>query len=270
MSNICDRCRRSRPSFHNHALCPQCRIAASVCNVDVSNSCTICVNWTTRTWNKLRKSLVDARLRTTQRGRQHWTSAFPSIEAWIMTKPASGAASSEPGSEIFSFMDSGDDLSEKLVASMTGPLIEELVAQNSNEVTANMAGTALPSTVTALRVALPLTPSTIQSIVVPLSVQDTPSVAGSSCMPLISMPQVTQGAGPLISMPHAAVQPAAMQPSAMQFTAMPRSYLSQDKPVSQAQFPVLLPQGQGRPLPVLVRHGDLDSMGMREFLLRPG
>ena len=35
------------------------------------------------------------------------------------------------------------------------------------------------------------------------------------------MPQVTQVAGPLINMPHAAMQPAAMQPTAMQPTAMP-------------------------------------------------
>ena len=35
---------------------------------------------------------------------------------------------------------------------------------------------------------------------------------------------------------------------------------AQDQPVSQAQFPVLLPQGQRRPLPVLVRRGDLDSL----------
>ena len=35
---------------------------------------------------------------------------------------------------------------------------------------------------------------------------------------------------------------------------------AQDQPVSQAQFPVLLPQGQGRPLPGLVRHGELDSL----------
>ena len=35
---------------------------------------------------------------------------------------------------------------------------------------------------------------------------------------------------------------------------------AQDQVVSQAQLPVLLPQGQGRPLPVLVRHGDLDSL----------
>ena len=116
----------------------------------------------------------------------------------ITFKPASAAASSEPGSEISSFMDSGDDLSETLVTSTTGPLIEDLVVQNSNGVTTNMAGTALPSTVTVTALplsgaALPLTPSTIQSIVVPLSIQDTPSVAG-----------------PLISMPHAAMQPTAM------------------------------------------------------------
>ena len=35
---------------------------------------------------------------------------------------------------------------------------------------------------------------------------------------------------------------------------------AQDQPVSQAQFPVLLPQGQGPPLPVLVRRGILDSL----------
>ena len=80
-----------------------------------------------------------------------------------------------------------------------------------------MAGTALLFTVTAL----PLTPSTIQSVVVPFSVQDMPSVVGSSCMPLTSMPQVIQAAGQLINMPHSAMQPVAMQPAAMQPTAMP-------------------------------------------------
>ena len=105
-ANVCDRCRRSLPSFDDHASCPQCRVAAGICHVDVSNPCTICQNWTTRTWNKLRKSLVDARLRTIRRGRQHWTSAFPYIEVWVTNKPASTASSSEPGSEISSFVDS--------------------------------------------------------------------------------------------------------------------------------------------------------------------
>ena len=35
---------------------------------------------------------------------------------------------------------------------------------------------------------------------------------------------------------------------------------AQDQPVSQAQFPVLLPEGQGRPLPIWVHRGDLDSL----------
>ena len=34
----------------------------------------------------------------------------------------------------------------------------------------------------------------------------------------------------------------------------------QDQLVSQAQFPAFLPQGQFQPLPVLVPHGDLDSV----------
>ena len=39
------------------------------------------------------------RLRSIQRGRQHWTSAFPQIEAWITNRPASTAASLEPDSQ---------------------------------------------------------------------------------------------------------------------------------------------------------------------------
>ena len=42
----------------------------------------------------------------------------------------------------------------------------------------------------------------------------------------------------------------------------------QGQPVSQAQFPVLLPQGQGGPPPVLVRHGDIDILyGEENFSL---
>ena len=146
----------------------------------------------------------------------------------MTNKAASTAASSEPGSEISSFVDSADDLSEKLVVGTTGPWTADLVVHDSIGVTTNMAGTALPSTATALLLigaALPLTPSTIQSIVVPLRVQDTPSVDGSSgtSMPLISMPPVTHAAGPLINMPQAAMQPATMQPEAMQLAAMPLS-----------------------------------------------
>ena len=92
----------------------------------------------------------------------------------------------------------------------------------------SVAGTALPSTLAAMPLrgaALPLTPGIVQSIVVPLSAQATPSVSGSSSMPLISMlpVTVTQAAGlPMLlsNMPHAAMQPAAMQPTAMPLTAV--------------------------------------------------
>ena len=41
----------------------------------------------------------------------------------------------------------------------------------------------------------------------------------------------------------------------------------QDQPVSQAQFPVLLPQGKGPPLPVFVCRVDLDSVYREENFL---
>ena len=127
MMNVCDRCRRSTPSFDDHALCPQCIIAAGVCNVDVSNPCLTCVRWTTRTWYRLRNSLVDARLKATQSGKQQWTSAFSHLEAWLASRPASTAASSEPGSKVSSIMGSRDDVSDRLVISTTGPLAVDLV-----------------------------------------------------------------------------------------------------------------------------------------------
>ena len=61
MTNACSRCRRSTPTFDDHDLCPQCRIAAGVCNVDVSNPCLTCLRWNTRTWHKLRKSHLGGR-----------------------------------------------------------------------------------------------------------------------------------------------------------------------------------------------------------------
>ena len=82
-------------------------------------------------------------------------------------------------------MEGGNNLSVKLVTSMTGPLIEDLVVQESNGVNSNMADIVLPITVAATPLtgaATPLTPSTIQPIVVQLSVQDTPSASGLSCM----------------------------------------------------------------------------------------
>ena len=58
------------------------------------------------------------------------TSAFSNLEAWLTFRPASTAASSEPGSGISSMMGSGDDVSDKLVVSTTGPLSEDFVVHS--------------------------------------------------------------------------------------------------------------------------------------------
>ena len=79
MANVCERCKRSMSTHDNHASCPQCRMAAGKCSLDLENPCTTCVNWTRRQWGKLRRSLVDARSRSCQRGRQHWSAAFPRL-----------------------------------------------------------------------------------------------------------------------------------------------------------------------------------------------
>ena len=136
----------------------------------------------------LRRSLVNARARASQRGRQHWTSAFSHLEAWIISKPAPSATSSGPASE-FSSVVSGADFSVRLLVSTSSPLAQQdLVVQVQNGV--NMAsGTATraPSTATTApstaptAPAMPLTagPSTIElivPIVVPLGAQGTPSV----------------------------------------------------------------------------------------------
>ena len=61
------------------------------------------------------------------------------FEAWLTSRPDSTAASSEPGSEISSMMGSGDDVSDKLVICMSGPLAEDLVVQGNNGVSSIMA-----------------------------------------------------------------------------------------------------------------------------------
>ena len=51
MSNVCGRCRHPMSSLDDDASCPQCRIAAGECHVDVDNSCSICGEWTSKQWN---------------------------------------------------------------------------------------------------------------------------------------------------------------------------------------------------------------------------
>ena len=121
MANVCEHWKRSMSSHDDHALCPQCRMAAGVCNLDIENPCSTCEGWTSKQWGKLRRSLVDARARASQRGRQHWTAAFPRLEALILSRPVS-ASSSGPTSEISSQGGEGD-FEENIPASTPNPLV---------------------------------------------------------------------------------------------------------------------------------------------------
>ena len=145
------------------------RMAAGECSLDLENPCAICEEWTSRQWGKLRRSLVDARARSCQRGRQHWLAAFPRLEAWILSKPVSTSAS-----EISSQAGEGD-FEENLLVSTPNQQVEQvLVVQAQNGV--NMASgtsTTAPSTAITAPSTAPLQvagPSTMEPIV-PIGVQ---------------------------------------------------------------------------------------------------
>ena len=233
MSKVCGRFRRPMSSHDDHASCPQCRIAAGECHVDVDNPCSSCGEWTSKQWKKLRRSLVDTRARASQRGRQHWTSAFPRLEAWIISKPAPSATSSRPASEISSVV-SGDDFSD----SMSSPLAQQdLVVQTQNGV--NMASSTATTAPARLLTAGPLTPGTIEPIVpivVPLGDQGTPSVTGTSPIPI-------QTAKPVVS-----TNQRTMQSTALPYTALP--YPSLAMPSTALPYSAMPPAMSARPYPV--------------------
>ena len=123
--------------------------------------------------------------------------------------------------------------------STTGPLAEDLVVQGNNGVSSKMADAheSLPSTALS-GAAMQPTPSTIQPIVVQLSVQDRPSVSG---LPLISIPSSAPTAGPLINMSLAATQlaaPAAMQPAAPTAAQLAATQLA--APIAMPLLPIML------------------------------
>ena len=109
-------------------------------------------------------SLVDARARSCQRGRQHWSAAFPRLEAWILSKPVSTSAS-----EISSQAGEGD-FKDNVLVSMPNQQVEQvLVVQAQNGV--NMASgtsTTAPSTAITAPSTAPLQvagPSTMERTV---------------------------------------------------------------------------------------------------------
>ena len=137
MANLCERCKHAMSAHDNHDSCPQCRVAAGDCSVDPGNPCTTCEGWTRKQWAKLRCSLIDARARAEQRGKQHWTVACPHVEAWILAKPASTSAS-----EI-SQAGEGDFDDERLVDTPKQHEVQVLVVQSQNG--ANMATSSTPT-----------------------------------------------------------------------------------------------------------------------------
>ena len=173
MANFCERCKHAMSAHDNHASCPQCRVAAGVCSVDPKNPCTICEGWTRKQWARLRRSLIGARARAEQRGKQHWTVACPHVEAWILAKPVSTSAS-----EISSQAGEGDFDDESLVGTPKQPEVQVLVVQSQNET--NMA-----------------TSSTLTAAGTTMTAQNTAASTAAFQEPIVQqLGHVTQGARP--------------------------------------------------------------------------
>ena len=191
---------------------------------------------------KLRRSLIDARARSCQRGRQHWSAAFVRLEAWILSKPVSTSAS-----EISSQPGEGDFEDETLVSTPEQQVVQVLVVQAQNG--ANMASgtaTTAPSTAITAPSMAPLQvagTSTMEPIVEQLG-QDTPSVIQGArpdvrieqtaqstqrygTLPYIPGPQYT---APMAPLPYAA--PYATMPAMSARPAGPMGYFCQG-----SQFP---------------------------------
>ena len=255
MANLCERCKHAMSAHDNHASCPQCRVAAGDCSVDPGNPCTTCEGWTRKQWAKLRRSLIDARARAEQRGKQHWTVACPHVEAWILAKPASTSAS-----EISSQAGEGDFDDERLVDTPKQHEVQVLVVQSQNG--ANMATSSTPTaagtTITAKSTAA--STAAYQEPIVEQLGQDTPSVTQGArpelkygSQPHFSAQQYTAASGITAAQPYTAgSQPyftAAQQyiapynnnniPAMSARPAEPIGYFGQG-----GQFPLMLTQEQ--------------------------
>ena len=158
-----------------------------------------------QTVGELRRSLVDTRARASQRGRQHWSAAFPRLEAWILSRPVS-ATSSGPTSEISSRVGEGD-FEDNLLVSMPSPLVQQVLvvqAQNGANMASGTATTA-PSTAPLPLVAGPSTMDSIVPIGAQLGAQDTPSVKGAR--PAISTEQTMQSTRRYGTLPYVSGPP---------------------------------------------------------------
>ena len=159
------------------------------------------------------QEVLGARARASQRGRQHWSAAFPRLEAWILLGPVS-ASSSGPTSEISS-QTGEDDFDDNLLVSTPSPLVQQvLVVQAQNGV--NMASgtaTTAPSTATTAPSTAPLPlvagPSTMDSFVpigAELGAQDTPSV-NQGARPAINTEETMQSSQRYGTLPYSTGPP---------------------------------------------------------------
>ena len=100
MGKLCDRCSLMIPTWDDHSTCVKCRFSAGLCSVDIHNPCEICRSWslTTCTWGRLRKSLRDARQKSTKRGTQQWSCQALALLAWMDSASTSLELHSDTGS----------------------------------------------------------------------------------------------------------------------------------------------------------------------------
>ena len=83
MGKPCDRCSLMMLSWDIHSTCMKCRFSAELCSMDLHDPCEICRSWSLTTWERLKKSLRDARQKSTKRGTQHWSCQAPALLAWM-------------------------------------------------------------------------------------------------------------------------------------------------------------------------------------------
>ena len=179
------------------------------------------------------ETVLDARARAEQRGKQHWTTACPHVEAWILAKPVSTSAS-----EISSQAGEGDFDDEILVDTPKQHEVQVLVVQSQNG--ANMATssttTAAGTTITAQSTAASTAafqvagPSTKEPIVEQLG-QDTPSVIQSA------RPEQRYGSQPYFS----GQQYTAPTTDAQPYTAVPQPYNAAAQPYTAVAQPYIVP-----------------------------